>query len=257
MLLWDIMSQMPGTAQDNSSQEKQDTRPITMASPTGMLVTERKTQVTSQHPLMFFYGFPSATSRDLLCEMVDHRTAKVITDTMFHFLSGEQRGRFYDGPFAMHPVRLNAIEPGTLGRQPAGNDAHSRMALPLGCQDTLIVQPEPAAHFLTDMPGGVIPDEHQHALALRLQLLAEPLQKGRRHMADRPTIDKAQADGLALGFQHAIATQGFGIGILFADLPFQQAQRLSRFTPAMHLGLRHAAPPHLIGIAHGPATPPG
>jgi len=61
MLLWDIMSQMPGTAQDNSSQEKQDTRPITMASPTGMLVTERKTQVTSQHPLMFFYGFPSGS----------------------------------------------------------------------------------------------------------------------------------------------------------------------------------------------------
>lgn len=35
MLLWDIMSQMPGIVQDNSSQEKQNTRPITTASTKG------------------------------------------------------------------------------------------------------------------------------------------------------------------------------------------------------------------------------
>ena len=63
----------------------------------------------------------------------------------------------------------------TLGRQPACNDAHSRMALTLGCQDTAIVLLEPTAHFLADMPRGVIPDEDQHTLALTLQLLAKPL----------------------------------------------------------------------------------
>src|SRR6266487_3865737 len=200
---------------------------------------------------------PSATSRELLCKMIDHLTAKVVTDATLHFLSGEQTGRFNDGPFTMHPMRLNAVEPGTFGRQPARNDAHSRMALTLGCQHAAIVLLEPTAHFFTHVPGGVIPDEDQHALALALHLLAEPLQKSRRHMADGPTIDKAQPDRLALGFQHAIATQGFGVGILFADLPFQQAQRLSRLTPAMHLGLSHATPPHLIGIPHHPATPFG
>src|SRR5579859_7413722 len=49
MLLWDIMSQMPGTVQDISSQEKQDTRPITTASSTGMLVTEKDTGHLSVH----------------------------------------------------------------------------------------------------------------------------------------------------------------------------------------------------------------
>src|SRR5258706_2553417 len=151
----------------------------------------------------------SATSRDLLCEMVDHLTAKVVTDATFHFLSGEQTSWFNNGPFAMHPMRLNAVEPGAFGRQPARNDAHSRMALTLACQHAAIVLLEPTAHFLTDMPGGVIPDEDQHALALALHLLAEPLQKSRRHMADRPTIDKAQPHGLAVGFEQAIATQGF------------------------------------------------
>src|SRR5947209_8415646 len=120
-------------------------------------------------------AFVSATSRDLLCEMVDHLTAKVVTDATFHFLSGEQTSWFNNGPFAMHPMRLNAVEPGTFGRQPARNDAHSCMALTLGCQHAAIVLLEPTAHFLTHMPGGVIPDEDQYALALALHLLAEPL----------------------------------------------------------------------------------
>jgi hypothetical protein len=34
-------------------------------------------------------GSPSATSRDLLCKMVDHLTAKVVTDATLHFLGGE------------------------------------------------------------------------------------------------------------------------------------------------------------------------
>src|SRR6266536_4198510 len=136
----------------------------------------------------------SATSRDLLCKVVDHLTAKVVTDATLHFLSGEQTSRFNNGPFAMHPMRLNAVEPGTFHRQPARNDAYSRMARTLGCQYAASVLLEPTAHFLTHMPRSVIPDEDQHALALTLHLLAEPLQKSRRHMADRPTIDKAQLD---------------------------------------------------------------
>ena len=65
---WDIMSQMLRTVQDNSSQEKQDTRPITTLSSTGMLVTEKgPIQVTSQHTLMFFYRFSSIKERRRKC----------------------------------------------------------------------------------------------------------------------------------------------------------------------------------------------
>jgi hypothetical protein len=119
------------------------------------------------------------------------------------------------------------------------------------------VQLEPLADFLTDMPGGIIPDEEQHALALALQLLAEPLQKGGRDVADGATIHKAESDRLTLGYQQALARQGFGIGILFADLQFLQACRLSRLAPTMHLRLSYAAPPHLISIPHHPATKAG
>jgi hypothetical protein len=49
MHLWDIMFQMPGTAQDISSQEKQDTRPITTASATGMFMTEKDPGHLSAH----------------------------------------------------------------------------------------------------------------------------------------------------------------------------------------------------------------
>src|SRR5258708_9149572 len=86
---------------------------------------------------------PNATSRDLLCEMADHLTAKVVTDATFHFLSGEQTSRFNNGPLTMHPMRLNALEPATLHWQPARNDAHSRMARTLSSQHPAIVLPEP------------------------------------------------------------------------------------------------------------------
>ncbi len=67
---WDIMSQMLRTAQDNSSQEKQDTRPITMASTTGMLLTEKDSGHLSAHFDVFLsrkgeeYVFYTTVSRE-------------------------------------------------------------------------------------------------------------------------------------------------------------------------------------------------
>ena len=101
----------------------------------------------------------SAGSRDLLCEMVEQLTAEVVTDAALHFMSGEQTSWLDDGTLAMHPMRLNAVEPGTLHRQPAGNDAHPWFALTLSCERTAIVLLEPTTDFLTDMPRGIIPDE--------------------------------------------------------------------------------------------------
>jgi hypothetical protein len=44
--------------------------------------------------------------------MVDYWTAKVVTDALLYFLSGEQASRFNDGPFVMHPMRLNTVDKG-------------------------------------------------------------------------------------------------------------------------------------------------
>jgi hypothetical protein len=102
----------------------------------------------------------------------------------------------------------------------------------------------------------MIPNENQHTLVLALHLLTEPLKKGGRDVADGTSIDKAQSDRRALWLQQTIATQGFGIAILFTHLPFVQAQWLSVFTPTVHFRLSHATPPHFIGIPHDPAAEP-
>ena len=71
--------------------------------------------------------------------MIDYWTAKVVTNATFHFQSAEQTSRFDNGPFAMDPMRLNPVEPGTLDRQPTRNDAHSLLALTLSRQHAAIV----------------------------------------------------------------------------------------------------------------------
>jgi hypothetical protein len=110
----------------------------------------------------------SASSSNLLCKMVEQWTIKVLTDPTLHFVSGEQTSRFHDGSLAMHPMRVNAVEPRALDRQPAGNDAHPGFALPLSRQHTAIVLREPGTHYLPHVPGSIIPDEDQHLLALAL-----------------------------------------------------------------------------------------
>src|ERR1051326_5825108 len=70
MLLWDIMSQMPGTVQDISSQENQDTRPITTLFSSGMLLTEKDSGHLSAHFDVFLsrkgeaYVFYTVVSRE-------------------------------------------------------------------------------------------------------------------------------------------------------------------------------------------------
>ena len=50
---------------------------------------------------------------------------KVVPHPLPEFTRGQKPGRLDDGAFAMDPFRLDAIEPGALGGQPAWNDAHA------------------------------------------------------------------------------------------------------------------------------------
>ena len=73
---------------------------------------------------------PSARSGDLFGngKMSFNLRPKYAPATIGHFLSSEQGGRFDNVALAMHPVRLNPIEPRALAGRGAGHDAH---ALPL------------------------------------------------------------------------------------------------------------------------------
>jgi hypothetical protein len=93
--------------------------------------------------------------------------AKVVTDALSEFLSGQKASRFNNRSLAMDPLWLYAVEPGTLSGQPARNDADTLFAVFHFVQLCLIVLTQPGSDVLAHMPGGVIPNQHQHAFTLR------------------------------------------------------------------------------------------
>jgi hypothetical protein len=69
-----------------------------------------------------------------------------------YLLSGEQARGFDNGALGMDPLGLDRVEPGTLDRQVADQDAHTAALL----LDLPIVRPDPGTDGLTDVPGRVI-----------------------------------------------------------------------------------------------------
>ena len=65
----------------------------------------------------------------------------------------------------------STVEPGAFGGQPAGNACFAGLSF---LQHCLIVLAQPGFNLLAHMPGGVIPNQHEHVFALRLDLLAQP-----------------------------------------------------------------------------------
>jgi len=176
-------------------------------------------------------------------------TSKVGTDPFSQLLGSEQAIVLTDVAFAMHPFGLNRIEPGTLRGQQERQDAHTFA----GLLDLLVVFSDPAANGLTFVPGGIIPDEDQHLLSLSGYLLTEPLQKVRRYLADRASLDKAQVHATTVSFKHPVTGQSFGIRIIFVLAQLLQMQWLILLAPTVQIGLAHPAPPHLILIADDPS----
>ena len=118
----------------------------------------------------------------------------------------------------------------------------------------LIVLAQPGSHLLTYVPGGVVPNQHQHMFALRLDLLAQPLQKIGGHLADRASCNKAEVHATTGGGKHSITGKCFRIGIVLVHREFLQTEWLVLFTPAVQVRLAQPAPPHLIQVADLPSA---
>ena len=181
-------------------------------------------------------------------------TSKVCTDAVCHFLGGEQACWLDDVAFSMNPVRLDAVEPGTLGGQVAGHDAYTLALLP----DLSIVCANPVAHFLADVPGGIVPDHDQGGLAHLFQLLAAPSQILGGDGTNRATLHKAQPYLFWQGFrggqtrnQQAIAGQRLGFWIVLSHCLLNQTQRLAVCTPGVQVRLCYPTPPDFILKAQG------
>ena len=74
--------------------------------------------------------------------------------------------RFSNGPFAMDPLGLEAMQAGTLAWRRKRAHDEATAAVPL---DATIVGLEPCTHGLTDVPRGLVPHQHQRRVPCRRQ----------------------------------------------------------------------------------------
>lgn len=178
----------------------------------------------------------------------------VVTDTLGQMV-GRQLGRRLDhcslaGPPS--PLWLDRVEPRTLAWQEARNELHPRFAYSTLGKYPLVVSAYPVHHLTADMPGSIVPDEHQHPLALRSHILTHPFQVRRSDMAYWTTVHEAQQHLVGVVTQQPIATQRLGVQVLFVCLKLLQAQWRSRIGPSVHSRPGQAAPPYFILITHHP-----
>ena len=94
------------------------------------------------------------------------------TNTLHYLLSRQLARRLNNRPLAVQPRRLYRIEPRTLHRQTALQDANPALALHLP-----IVGADPTTHLLANVPGGIVPDQHPDPLALKSKPLKHPFEK--------------------------------------------------------------------------------
>jgi hypothetical protein len=160
--------------------------------------------------------------------------------------SGQHAVGFDERPCAVDPMRFQRIEPGAFPGPAAGEEPHP--AVPL---HSLVMGAKPAAHWLATVPGGVIPDPHEEALALSGSALGQPAEQCRGDVADGAPLDTAQEDLVGVGAPQAITAECVGSGLPFRHHFLQQVQG-SFGRPGGPGGVRQPAPPGLIETAQDP-----
>jgi len=177
------------------------------------------------------------------------------TDPFRDLVRCQQSCRFDDPSLAVHPLRLDRIEPRTLARQEADDDPHP--CLP--ALDCPVVLPDPSPHLLAQMPTGVVPHEQQRPLPLYCQPVAAPIEELRCHRAHRATVHEAQqhpfialSQPVPTPHQQSVAGQCLRVGIAAHHHLLDQAQRGVLLRPTRQVWPRHPAPPDLVREAEGP-----
>src|SRR5262245_20685197 len=112
---------------------------------------------------------------------------------MLQFVNRQLPIRFGNATLAMPPFGLDAIEPGTLGRQGAHHDATA--AIPL---DATLVRLEPRPHGLADRATRHYPTPAAAPFCLPPPTGPSAFQKLGRHRTDRTTVDKVQEQALCV-----------------------------------------------------------
>src|ERR671911_111721 len=162
----------------------------------------------------------------------------------------EQPIELHDPPFAMHPLRLDGVQPRTLFRQKATYDPHSLPAV----FDLPVVPSEPPADQFGDVPAGVVPDEKQNLLAELFELLQAPREELRGYGAYGSPVHEPQpyvVEGLP-GKVEAVAGDGLRLGVVLCDRPLDHAAGVPLLGEGAQGGQGHPAPPAFVLKADGP-----
>src|ERR671910_341171 len=198
---------------------------------------------------------PSASSSDLLGngEMLVMRTIERPADPLGELVGPQKPVELHDPPFPVYPLGLDGVQPRTLLRKKATHDPHPTAAV----FDLPVVFSEPSPEFLGDVPARVVPDEHQHFLARRLELFGAPRKEPRRYTAHGPAVDEPQPHLAAdLGQVEPVAGDRFGIGVVLGDRLLDHTMGLSPLGEAAEGRQGHPAPPALVLKAYGPLRVP-
>jgi hypothetical protein len=118
---------------------------------------------------------------------------------------------------------------------------------------------DPGPDFGAAVPGGVIPDQQQGRLAVRLESVAAPGQELGGDRTDRTAVDEAQPDVFVPAAswrgrpdQQAVAGQRLRVRIVLGNRLLDQAQRPVVVGPGMQARGRQPAPPDLVLEAQRP-----
>src|SRR5918995_996308 len=215
-------------------------------------------EVTGSDPNMVFrVSAPSAnaSSSDLLGngEMLVMRTIERPADPLGELVGPQKPVELHDPPFPVYPLGLDGVQPRTLLRKKATHDPHPTAAV----FDLPVVFSEPSPDLLGDVPARVVPDEHQHFLARRLELFGAPRKEPHRYTAHGPAVDEPQPHLAAdLGQVEPVAGDRFGIGVVLSDRLLDHTMGLSPLGEAAEGRQGHPAPPALVLKAYGPLRVP-
>src|ERR687897_1176799 len=176
-------------------------------------------------------------------------TTKYPANSVCELVSSQQSVGFYDLALGVYPLGLYGIEPRTLLGQQAAHDPHSAPAV----LEFSVVRSEPAPDLFGDVPASVVPDEKQHSLACRLELLATPRKELRGYGTHRPPIHKPQPRLLVeFGQIEAVAGDGLRLGVIFGNRTLDETLGIPFLAPATQGRQGHPAPPALVQETNRP-----
>ena len=200
---------------------------------------------------MFLSAFANARSGDILCdgEMLVVRTIKDTTNPIGKFVCSKQSIGLYNFSLAVHPLRLDGVQPRALLGQKTAHDPN-----PFAARfDPSVVFAQPSPHLFGDVPTGCPRSEAGPSCRSVRAFGNSTQRKPGGYGTHRPALDKPQPR-LPVEFGHIEPVAGYSLrlGIVFFDRPLEEAQRLGLLAPGPQGGQGFPAPPALVLETGGP-----